>query len=207
MSFRNIRHFSCLIHCRPRFCDNQQSTISTSIKVYYKTNKISHGTYIVPTRFELYDDFNLRFVWKLRFLVPIKEESQLSLLLERFARLALATDPILISVGVKDISQCIKEISLLPTDLESLAIEFNMKDIIVLDDETLQIPDGQYENSPNVKVNWNILQHFSWTNWEIQKFKADSQLSKSSSSSDDISLEAVDGSRRGYDTCGNFSFH
>ena len=209
-SYCNIHHLTCSIYSRPRHCCNLQSgPILTEMKIHYKLNQISTDYFIIPTRFELYDDFHLRCVWKLRFLFPVKEETPLACLLVRFARLALATDSILMSIGVKTISQITLDLSLLPTDLETLACEFNKLGISVLDDETFKIPDGQYDNSPNIKLDWSILQHFYWTNWDIKREKHQNlnQPSNSSSSSEESSMEAVDGKRRGYDTCGNFSFH
>ena len=153
MSLCNIHHFTCVIHTRPRSECNLQCCISTKMKIYYKINQISTDQYIVPTRFELYDDNILRLVWKLRFLVPSKITTMtLTNLLTKFARYAVATDSILINIGVKQNSETVCAPSLLPTDLEKLGCEFNMIGISVLDDETLKIPDGQYENSPNVKL-------------------------------------------------------
>jgi len=179
------------------------------MKIHYKLNQISNDYFVIPTRFELYDDFHLGCVWKLRFLFPVKEQTPVACLLVRFARLALATDSILMSIGVKTISQITMDLSLLPTDLETLACEFNKLGISVLDDESFRIPDGKYDNSPNIELDWSILQHFYWTNWDIkrEKLKNLNQTSSSSSSSDETSMEAIDGKRQGYDTCGNFSFH
>ena len=63
-------------------------------------------------------------------------------MLEKFARYALATDILLIDIGVKNISQIKKVFSLLPTDLECLAKEFFAKGICILDDGILALPDG-----------------------------------------------------------------
>jgi len=179
------------------------------MRIQIKLNQISADHFIIPTRFELYDDFNLRCVWKLRFLFPVKEETPLACLLARFARHALSTNSILISIGIKTISEITPDLSLLPTDLETLACEFNKLKISVLDDEIFKIPDGQCDNSPNIKLDWSILAHFYWTSSEIigETHQNKNQSSNSSSSSDESSMEAVDGKRRGYDTCGNFSFH
>ena len=178
------------------------------MKIYFKINQISTVQYIVPTRFELYDENILRLDWKLRFLVPSKITTMaLTNLLTKFARYAVATDSILINIGVKQISETICAPSLLPTDLEQLGCEFNMIGISVLDDETLKIPDGQFENPPNVKLAWTILHQFYWTNWDIKKEKLKYQLSNSSSLSEESTMESVDGTKLGYDTCGNFSFH
>ena len=74
----------------------------------------------------------------------------------------------------KILKPCVHHL-LLPTDLEKLGCEFNLIGISVLDDETLKIPDGQYENPPNVKLDWSILHQFYWTNWDIRKEKLKSQ--------------------------------
>ena len=210
MSF-NKGYSYCEIHTRPRPCCNSKcGLITTDMQIHFKYNQISTDQCILPTRFELYDDNILRLVWKLRFLVPSKLGFfPLSKLLDKFACIAVATDSILVKIGVKQNSEISSEQSLLPTDLEKLGCEFNIIGISVLDDETLKIPDGQYDNSPDVKLDWSILHHFYWTNWEIkkEKLKTQYQHSTSSSSSDESSMEAVDGPRRGYDTCGNFSFH
>ena len=122
-SYCNIHHLTCSIYSRPRHCYNSQcGQILTEMKIHFKFNQISTDQYIIPIRFELYDDSHLRCVWKLRFLFPVKEESPLSSLLVRFARLALATDSILINIGIKNISQITQELSLLPTDLENLGV-------------------------------------------------------------------------------------
>lgn len=209
MSFNSNTHFSLTIHTRSRPCCNIQcGKISTEMKVHFKLNQISTEQFIVPTRFDLYDDFYLRCVWKLRFIFPMKCDD-IANLLERFARQALASDLLLMNIGVKDISEINKVFSLIPTELETLACEFNSKGISVLDDETLYIPDGTYENSPNVKLEWGILHHFYWTNWEIKKDKLETkkQFSNSTSSSEESSMESVDNTKRGFDTCGRYSFH
>ena len=164
-------HSYCEILTRPRPCCNSKcGVITTDMHIHFKINQISPDQCILPTRFELYDDNILRLVWKLRFLIPSKlGVLPLSNLMDRFARLAVATDDILVKIGVKDNSEISWEPSLLPTDLEKLGIEFNSIGISVLDEETLKIPDGQYENSPNVKLDWSILHNFYWTNWEIKK--------------------------------------
>ena len=78
------------------------------MKIYYKINQISTDQYIVPTRFELFDDNILRLVWKLRFLVPSKITSMtVTNLLTKFAKLAVATDSILINIGVKQNSETV----------------------------------------------------------------------------------------------------
>lgn len=210
MSFN--KHYSfCEIFSRPRPCCNLQcGSIITEMKISYKFNQISAEQAIIPTRFELYDDSHIRCVWNLRFLIPVKL-GLIPLLdyLKQFALYALATDTILVQIGVKTVSEITKELTLLPSEREKLGCEFNELGIAVLDDETLLVPPGMYENSPNVQLDWGILHLFYWTNWELSKakLKADRQISKSSSSSDESTIEAVDGTKRGYDTCGNFSFH
>ena len=199
------------ITSRPRpCCTSKCGQITTEMQIHYKINQISPDQSILPSRFELYDDNILRLVWKLRFLVPSNLRlKQLFNFLERFARLAVATDTILVKLGIKQNSEIFHEPSLLPTDLENLGSEFNKIGISVLDEDTLKIPEGLYENSPNVKLDWSILHNFYWTNWDIKKeqIKSQKQLSNSSSSSDESSMESVDNARRGYDTCGNYSFH
>ena len=210
MSF-NKGYSYCEIHTRPRPCCNSKcGIITTDMKIHYKYNQISLDQCILPTRFELYDDNILRLVWKMHFIVPFQLGMiPLSKYLIRFAQVAVAPDWILVKIGAKQNSEISCEPSLLPTDLENLGSEFNKIGIILLDGEILKIPDGQYENSPNVHLDWSILHHFHWKNWEIkkEKLKSNHQLSNSSSSSDESPMEAVDGTKRGYDTCGNFSFH
>lgn len=204
------------IHSRHRPCCNCECEgITTEMKIHYKINQISPDQSILPTLFELYDDNILRLVWKLRFLVPAKLGMlPLSNLLDKFAKLAIATDSTLQMIGVKDLSGIFRNSvndnsgpSLLPTDLEKLGCEFNMMGIYILDEETIKIPEGQYENPPNVKLDWSILHHFFWTTWEIKKEKLKYKQLSNSSSSDESSKEAAPRARRGVDTCGNYSFH
>ena len=126
------------------------------MKIHYKVNQCSPDHYIIPTRFELFDDFHLRCVWNIRFLFPVKDDS-LVIMLEKFARYALATDLLLIDIGVKDISQINKVFSPLPTDLECLAKEFYAKGICILDDGILAPLEGAYENSPVFKLDRNLI--------------------------------------------------
>jgi hypothetical protein len=99
------------------------------------------------------------------------------------------------SIGVKNISQITLGLSLLPSDLETLACEFNKLGISVLDDDTIKIPEKQYDNSPNKKLDWGILHHFYYTNWIIKpsKLQSHNNQSGSSSSSDESNMEAIDG--------------
>lgn len=50
MSFCSIHYFTSQIQSRPRFSDNQQITILTSMKIYYKTYLISPDTYIISAQ-------------------------------------------------------------------------------------------------------------------------------------------------------------
>ena len=106
MSF-NKGYSYCEIHTRPRPCCNSKcGQITTDMQIHFKYNQISTDQCILPTRFELYDDNILRLVWKLRFLVPSKLGFfPLSKLLDKFACIAVATDSILVKIGVKQNSE------------------------------------------------------------------------------------------------------
>ena len=78
-------HLNYSIYNRPRHsCNSLSGQISTEIRVHYRANQCSPDHYIIPARYELFDDFNLRCVWNSRFLFPIKEEDSLLIMLEKF---------------------------------------------------------------------------------------------------------------------------
>ena len=179
------------IHTRPRHsCNSQCGQISTEMKIHYKVNQFSPDHCVIPARFELFDDFHLRCVWNVRFLFPLKEEGSLLSILEKFARKALATDLLLVDIGVKEFSQIDKVFSLRPSEVECLAKEFYDKGISILDDFILAPPAGEYENSPILKLNYNIISQFNFINFITHKHH--SQTHQSSSESSGTSCDYTD---------------
>ena len=181
------------IHYCPRLsCNSLCGQISTEMKIYYNENQWSPAHYVIPARFELFDDYHLRCVWNTRFLFPVNEGSVLNML-EKFARYALATDLLLIDIGVKEISQTTKVLSLLSTDVECLVKEFYSKGISILDDGILALPKRAYENSPILKLDRNIISQFRWTNFITRIHHSQTyQLSNFSSDSSGTSYDFTD---------------